>query len=185
MKKPFYKKWWVWLIAVIVLIALITPSDEEVVEEDTEPVTSDEQVETEEEKEESDPVEEEIKATIKEDNGISFGDFTVEVRDYEIYEEEGTHYLDLEIRYTNDSFPEEKSFMAANLFYVKQGESELTETSGVTDNPNSNYFYKNKVGIFAPIKFTFELDNIEDDIELYFNPNNDYEEAETITIELN
>ncbi len=53
-KKPFYKKWWVWLIAIIVIIAIATNGEEgEVVKEDvannvesSEPITTKEKEDT-------------------------------------------------------------------------------------------------------------------------------------------
>ncbi|MUK89115.1 hypothetical protein GMD78_12095 [Ornithinibacillus sp. L9] len=41
-KKPFYKKWWVWLIAVIIFIAIITPG-----EDDSETASTDDNTEVE------------------------------------------------------------------------------------------------------------------------------------------
>lgn len=116
---------------------------------------------------------------------ILFTNFTVEIKEAEIEEKEGLNFLDLEILYTNDSFTEDTAFMAAvPIFNVYQDDEELTETSSVMTDTSSNYYYKNATGIWAPIEFEFELNNLEDNIILSFT-SLDYGDPETYTIELN
>ena len=93
-KKPFYKKWWVWLIGVIVIVAIVTSDDEgKVVNEDTDAakktvatsteidnekddVTKEESVEDETEDVEKDK-EEEIEEAIEEKTAIKAGTYKV------------------------------------------------------------------------------------------------------------
>ncbi|TQR21833.1 hypothetical protein [Psychrobacillus vulpis] len=61
-KKPFYKKWWVWLIAIIFIIAIVTPQEEEVTKEKSIATSSEVKKEDKEKK-----AEEEAKAKEKAD----------------------------------------------------------------------------------------------------------------------
>lgn len=111
---------------------------------------------------------------------VSFTNFTVEIENVEIKDNK----LILETLYTNDSFDGEKSFMAAAGVDVHQNGELLEEVSGVMENPSSNYFYKNDVGIWVPVEFEYELQNETDDIEIMFVPRDWDEDPKSITITL-
>lgn len=108
---------------------------------------------------------------------VSFTNFTIEIEKAEIKDGK----LILETRYNNDSFEGEKSFMASAHVEVKQSGEVLKETSGVETDKNSNYFYKNKVGINSPLEFNYKLKNQTDDIEVTFIPT-DWDEESKSTI---
>ncbi|MEG0579510.1 MAG: DUF3862 domain-containing protein [Niameybacter sp.] len=70
-KKPFYKKWWAWVIAIIIVVAIASPSEEGTTTEDAEtPVTQP----TQKEEPVKEPVKEEPKAP-KVDPNISKAEF--------------------------------------------------------------------------------------------------------------
>lgn len=121
---------------------------------------------------------------VKLDGELLFGDFTVEMNKYKIYEENGSKFIDVSFTWTNDSFPGEKSLMSASALDAYQGEELLEEKSGVLTNLKSNYFYKNKVGIYAPIKLTYELNETEEPIKIVFVPLNDYDENQEYLIDI-
>lgn len=112
---------------------------------------------------------------------VSFTNFTIEIKKAQL--KDGKLLLDT--LYTNDSFPGEKSFMAAASLDVKQTGELLEEVSGVMSDPKSNYFYKNAVGIWAPTEFEYELVSEADDIEITIVPTDWDEESKTITVTIN
>lgn len=77
-KKPFYKKWWVWLIAIIVIIAIATNGEEgEVVKEDVANYV-----------ESSEPITTKEKEDTKADEADADGDDNVELEEAEEVQEE-------------------------------------------------------------------------------------------------
>lgn len=154
------------LLSSFVLILAACGSDEPEVKE-----TSKEKVE------ETKPTEPKLEIS---ETKVSFTDFTIEIEKAEVKDNK----LILKTRFTNDSYTEPTAFLGAAGLDVKQGEELLEEDSGVMSDPKSNYYYKNKTGINAPVEFEYELVNETDDIEVTFVPTDWDQESETITITL-
>jgi predicted Zn-dependent peptidase len=75
-KKPFYKKWWVWALAVVILVGIANSGEETATTEEEPAKTETVATKQEEPKEEPAPVEKEEKpAPPKEDPGISMEEF--------------------------------------------------------------------------------------------------------------
>lgn len=111
---------------------------------------------------------------------VSFTNYTVEIEKAEVKDGK----LLLKTRFTNDSFQEPKSMMAAGSLDVKQGGKLLDEVTGVQADPKSNYYYKNKTGINAPVEFEYELVNETDPVEITFVSSDWNEDSKTIAVTL-
>ena len=115
----------------------------------------------------------------------SFGDFTLEIRDAEVVENEDEAMFKLDVLYTNDSFTEDTSFMEAATFFVTQDDNELEEVTGVMSDPSSNYYVENTTDGETPIEFEFVLENLEDNITINVDPMNEYEGLSSYTMDPN
>jgi len=179
----------IWVIAIAFIIINVNNSDskkeDSTAEESvsTDESASDEQEANAEEEESEEPAS--VQIDLGDDSTFQFGDFSFELEEAEITEKDGEVVLKLDTLYTNDSFQDETSFMQAAIFYVKQGEEELDEVTGVMSDPNSDYYYKNDTGIWVPIEFEFELKNLEDNITINVEPMNEHEGVSVYTISLN
>ncbi|WP_077603601.1 hypothetical protein [Oceanobacillus sojae] len=179
----------IWVIAIAFIIINVNNSDskkeDSTAEESVstgESASGDQEANAEEEESEE-PAS--VQIDLGDDSTFQFGDFSFELEEAEITEKDGGAVLKLDTLYTNDSFPDETSFMQAAIFYVKQGEEDLDEVTGVMSDPNSDYYYKNDTGIWVPIEFEFELKNLEDNITINVEPMNEHEGVSVYTISLN
>ncbi len=152
LKKPFYKKWWVWVLAVILLIAIASSGDD-TTPTDTAGTDKEETVETtapakEEEKEEEkeEPKEEEKVAGVGEVVKVGGVEFTVNgsstaknVGGEYGQNAQGTYLLiDVTVKNVgNESITTDSSF-----FQLKSGEKtyDADGTAGIYANPDTNFF---------------------------------------------
>ena len=173
-KKPFYKKWWFWLIVAVVLIAIIAPTDDESEPEVTEPEeATTETVEDETETEEVIPVTEY-------DNELTFGEYTVNNIKTEINDNE----LKLMFEWINQSGKDDIPFTSVGYFDVMQGEEILKETSGAFDaGANSDILRRTDHGIISPVTLTYEIKN-DEPIEIQFGATHETDDnKESITVD--
>lgn len=160
--------------------------DDTVVEDEEIPEleTNDEIEETNDNEEESEP-EKSSEFIYEIDETFSFIDFTVELLEASYYEEDGSEFLDVRIRWWNDSFPTETSFMAAGGITPYQGEDHLEEVSGIVENVGSgNYYYEASQGISTPITFTYELISSEEEIRIVLFSYDEHDKNEEYILEI-
>lgn len=183
------------LLSVLLLSACVQYKDGEPVEQsDTESVeemgneTSDkENVEDEkkEEKNEEENVEEE-----KEDNpiivdeNIAFSDYSITIKDVELEDNEAI----VNMKFKNDSYTEDLSFIQSVIMSVYQGDNELEETSNeMMENAGSNngIYYKHSTGIYSNVDLSYELIDDTTPLTIKFTPLlSEYDESQEIEIEL-
>lgn len=116
---------------------------------------------------------------------FDFKDFSFELKEVEVVENEDGAVLKLDTLYTNDNFTEDTSFMEAATFYVTQGDNELDEVTRVMSDPSSNYYVENTTDGETPIEFEFVLENLEDNITINVDPMNEYEGLSSYTMNPN
>lgn len=179
----------------LVLLALLlvacgaeeTQENEPIEEEETEEVAA------ESEQEEPEEVEEIEEEPAEEDNTIDetleFGEFTVNMEEVNVYEEDGKTLADVSFSWLNQS-GEESTFMAISLLDAKQGDELLEEVTGAWDIMNKNssdVYFPNANGGEKKIELTYELVNEDDPITLIFAPLNDVvdEDSQEVNIDIN
>jgi len=179
-KKPFYKKTWFWVVAAIVILAIIfgeTPepternTQDEPIEEMKEPIEEDEHEEVEE------PDEEEALA-VEYDDEFLFGEFTVNEFKTEIRDNE----LKLSFYWINQSGRDDIPFTAVGYFDVLQGEAILNEISGVFDpGARSDALRRVDHGIMSPVTLIYEIEN-DEPVEASFYATSEYDDTKEILI---
>ena len=146
--------------------------DEEVVEE-----------EVEEEVEEN--VEEETEDNpIIVDENIAFSDYSITIKDVELEDNEAI----VNMKFKNDSYTEDLSFIQSVIMSVYQGDNELEETSNeMMENAGSNngIYYKHSTGIYSNVDLSYELIDDTTPLTIKFTPLlSEYDESQEIEIEL-
>lgn len=147
-----------------------------------------EEVEEVEEKEE--PVEELTPEEEIEDNpiivdeNIAFSDYSIIIKDVELEDNEAI----VNMKFKNDSYTEDLSFIQSVIMSVYQGDNELEETSNeMMENAGSNngIYYKHSTGIYSNVDLSYELIDDTTPLTIKFTPLlSEYDESQEIEIEL-
>lgn len=145
------------------------------VEEDEEVV--EEEVEEEVEKETEDN-------PIIVDENIAFSDYSITIKDVELEDNEAI----VNMKFKNDSYTEDLSFIQSVIMSVYQGDNELEETSNeMMENAGSNngIYYKHSTGIQSNVDLSYELIDDTTPLTIKFTPLlSEYDESQEIEIEL-
>lgn len=187
------------LLSVLLLSACVQYKDGEPVEQsDTESVeemeneTSDKENfedEKEEEKNEEENVEEEVEKETEDnpiivDENIAFSDYSITIKDVELEDNEAI----VNMKFKNDSYTEDLSFIQSVIMSVYQGDNELEETSNeMMENAGSNngIYYKHSTGIYSNVDLSYELIDDTTPLTIKFTPLlSEYDESQEIEIEL-
>lgn len=186
------------LLSVLLLSACVQYKDGEPVEQsDTESVeemeneTSDKENfedEKEEEKNEEN-FEEEVEEETDDnpiivDENIAFSDYSITIKDVELEDNEAI----VNMKFKNDSYTEDLSFIQSVIMSVYQGDNELEETSNeMMENAGSNngIYYKHSTGIYSNVDLSYELIDDTTPLTIKFTPLlSEYDESQEIEIEL-
>lgn len=187
------------LLSVLLLSACVQYKDGEPVEQsDTESVeemeneTSDKENfedEKEEEKNEEENVEENVEEETEDnpiivDENIAFSDYSITIKDVELEDNEAI----VNMKFKNDSYTEDLSFIQSVIMAVYQGDNELEETSNeMMENAGSNngIYYKHSTGIYSNVDLSYELIDDTTPLTIKFTPLlSEYDESQEIEIEL-
>ena len=187
------------LSSVLLLSACVQYKDGEPVEQsDTESVeemeneTSDKENfedEKEEEKNEEENVEENVEEETEDnpiivDENIAFSDYSITIKDVELEDNEAI----VNMKFKNDSYTEDLSFIQSVIMSVYQGDNELEETSNeMMENAGSNngIYYKHSTGIYSNVDLSYELIDDTTPLTIKFTPLlSEYDESQEIEIEL-
>ena len=191
------------LSSVLLLSACVQYKDGEPVEQsDTESVeemeneTSDKENfedEKEEEKNEGKNEEENVEENVEEetednpiivDENIAFSDYSITIKDVELEDNEAI----VNMKFKNDSYTEDLSFIQSVIMSVYQGDNELEETSNeMMENAGSNngIYYKHSTGIYSNVDLSYELIDDTTPLTIKFTPLlSEYDESQEIEIEL-
>ena len=146
--------------------------DEEVVEEEVE---EDVEEDVEEETEDN---------PIIVDENIAFSDYSITIKDVELEDNEAI----VNMKFKNDSYTEDLSFIQSVIMSVYQGDNELEETSNeMMENAGSNngIYYKHSTGIYSNVDLSYELIDDTTPLTIKFTPLlSEYDESQEIEIEL-
>lgn len=170
-KKPFYKRWWFWVIVAVILIAIASPNSEKDNEAkpETEEVATDEETKNEEaenEDEEDEPI------IIEVDEEVTSVDYTAKVQRVKISDDILTVVFDWE----NQSDWDPAHFPLLGYVEVKQND-ELLEQVGDLDRQNKQI----KQGQFDVYDLEYELiDDSDVTIRIVSTNENDGSEGEII-----
>lgn len=187
------------LLSVLLLSACVQYKDGEPVEQsDTESVeemeneTSDKENfedEKEEEKNEGKNEEENVEEETEDnpiivDENIAFSDYSITIKDVELEDNEAI----VNMKFKNDSYTEDLSFIQSVIMSVYQGDNELEETSNeMMENAGSNngIYYKHSTGIYSNVDLSYELIDDTTPLTIKFTPLlSEYDESQEIEIEL-
>ena len=187
------------LSSVLLLSACVQYKDGEPVEQsDTESVeemeneTSDKENfedEKEEEKNEEENIEENVEEETEDnpiivDENIAFSDYSITIKDVELEDNEAI----VNMKFKNDSYTEDLSFIQSVIMSVYQGDNELEETSNeMMENAGSNngIYYKHSTGIYSNVDLSYELIDDTTPLTIKFTPLlSEYDESQEIEIEL-
>ena len=187
------------LLSVLLLSACVQYKDGEPVEQsDTESVeemeneTSDKENfedEKEEEKNEEENIEENVEEETEDnpiivDENIAFSDYSITIKDVELEDNEAI----VNMKFKNDSYTEDLSFIQSVIMSVYQGDNELEETSNeMMENAGSNngIYYKHSTGIYSNVDLSYELIDDTTPLKIKFTPLlSEYDESQEIEIEL-
>lgn len=195
-KKPFYKKWWIWLIAffaVLTIYGAITGVEQARDDVDNaenvngaEDKTNDE--ETVETEENTDSTEEEsaesegIQSVTEHDEVFTFGEFTVDSIETEIEDNE----LTFKFQWINQSGKGATPYTAVGFVDVHQGDEILDEISGAYEPSNqSSILGTNHDGGRLPVTMVYEIVS-EEPIRIVFGAMHEIDNStEELIIELN
>ena len=152
-----------------------------------EPVEEEDSIEDEkeEEKNEEENVEEETEDNpIIVDENIAFSDYSITIKDVELEDNEAI----VNMKFKNDSYTEDLSFIQSVIMSVYQGDNELEETSNeMMENAGSNngIYYKHSTGISSNVDLSYELIDDTTPLTIKFTPLlSEYDESQEIEIEL-
>lgn len=187
------------LLSVLLLSACVQYKDGEPVEQsDTESVEEMEnepsdkenfEDEKEEEKNEEENVEENVEEETEDkpiivDENIAFSDYSITIKDVELEDNEAI----VNMKFKNDSYTEDLSFIQSVIMSVYQGDNELEETSNeMMENAGSNngIYYKHSTGIYSNVDLSYELIDDTTPLTIKFTPLlSEYDESQEIEIEL-
>ena len=92
------------------------------------------------------------------------------------------------MKFKNDSYTEDLSFIQSVIIAVYQGDNELEETSNeMMGNAGSNngIYYKHSTGIYSNVDLSYELIDDTTPLTIKFTPLlSEYDESQEIEIEL-
>ncbi len=114
---------------------------------------------------------------------LAFQNFKVTINEVSVYEKDGKSYIDLPIKWLNQSFEDKTTFLAATAMDVKQGDKLLNEANNAWSDKQSDVHSTNAVGGEWKVKLTYELTNLNDDVDVTFVPMSG-EESQSITIKI-
>ena len=141
------------------------------------------EVEEEENVEENVEEETEDKPIIVDEN-IAFSDYSITIKDVELEDNEAI----VNMKFKNDSYTEDLSFIQSVIMSVYQGDNELEETSNeMMENAGSNngIYYKHSTGIYSNVDLSYELIDDTTPLTIKFTPLlSEYDESQEIEIEL-
>ena len=141
------------------------------------------EVEEEENVEENVEEETEDKPIIVDEN-IAFSDYSITIKDVELEDNEAI----VNMKFKNDSYTEDLSFIQSVIMSVYQGDNELEETSNeMMENAGSNngIYYKHSTGIYSNVDLSYELIDVTTPLTIKFTPLlSEYDESQEIEIEL-
>jgi|SRR5690625_4756066 len=194
MKKPIYKKWWVWVIAFFAVLTVygaitgVNQAKDQIAEEETnkEDIEVDEEKQEEEvEKEVPEPEEEtEDSGIIEVDEQLTFAEFTVDFEQVEIEDDKAV----ITFKWLNQAGDGKQFFFALSGIDVAQSDDILDETSGAYDAENKNtsdIYFPNAENGETKVTLEYELKDKETPIDITFVPYNDYgEDSQKVTIEI-
>lgn len=120
---------------------------------------------------------------IKVNEELAFQNFKVTVNEVNVYEKDGKNYIDLPIKWLNQSFEDKTTFLAATSMDVKQGEKLLNEANDAWSDKQSDVYSTNAVGGEWKVKLTYELTNLDDDVDVTFVPMSG-EESQSVAIKI-
>jgi len=185
-EKPFYKKWWFILIAVLIFGFIVGITSEDV-EKDTQKEAQSK--EKKEQKDSSDNKKTEKKQKVSKpkkktfkksfDDELVFAEYAVD----EIKVEIKDNTLILEFDWMNQSGIDDKHFTSLGYFDVMQGDASLDEISDAYDPlGNNNILRKIKSGVTLNTITEYKIKN-DKPIEIKFGATNEYDNTkESITI---
>ena len=141
------------------------------------------------EKEEEENVEENVEEETEDkpiivDENIAFSDYSITIKDVELEDNEAI----VNMKFKNDSYTEDLSFIQSVIMSVYQGDNELEETSNeMMENAGSNngIYYKHSTGIYSNVDLSYELIDDTTPLTIKFTPLlSEYDESQEIEIEL-
>ena len=155
------------------------------VEEPAEEPAEEPEKEVEEEENVEENVEEETEdKPIIVDENIAFSDYSITIKDVELEDNEAI----VNMKFKNDSYTEDLSFIQSVIMSVYQGDNELEETSNeMMENAGSNngIYYKHSTGIYSNVDLSYELIDVTTPLTIKFTPLlSEYDESQEIEIEL-
>ena len=119
-----------------------------------------------------------------EDENIAFSDYSIIIKDVELEDNEAI----VNMKFKNDSYTEDLSFIQSVIMSVYQGDNELEETSNeMMENAGSNngIYYKHSTGIYSNVDLSYELIDDTTPLTIKFTPLlSEYDESQEIEIEL-
>ena len=145
--------------------------------------------EPEKEVEEEENVEENVEEETEDnpiivDENIAFSDYSITIKDVELEDNEAI----VNMKFKNDSYTEDLSFIQSVIMSVYQGDNELEETSNeMMENAGSNngIYYKHSTGIYSNVDLSYELIDVTTPLTIKFTPLlSEYDESQEIEIEL-
>lgn len=188
-KKPIYKKWWFWVIAVLAVLTIygaiegVNQAKEQIIEEETtkEVVEEAEPEEDSETNEHETEEPEEEQNEIEHDEKFTFGEFTVENMVTELDSDE----LTFKFHWINQSGKDKSPFTALGYVDVLQGDEILDEISGAYDAGNkTGILFKNANGGSHSVTLVYELVN-DEPIQVRFGATHEMDETkEELIIEI-
>lgn len=118
------------------------------------------------------------------DENIAFSDYSITIKDVELEDNEAI----VNMKFKNDSYTEDLSFIQSVIMSVYQGDNELEETSNeMMENAGSNngIYYKHSTGIYSNVDLSYELIDDTTPLTIKFTPLlSEYDESQEIEIEL-
>ena len=189
-KKPFYKKVWFWLIAVIVIVFIGSILDGEdtasdIRGDDSSEASSEKEVKKEEKKEEPKKNEKEqriSKIKFKKNDMISFVDSSVKPRQIEVKEKDGKRLVTFNYDWVNDSIGEKAAYSFSGLsMRALQNEDQLEEPDA---EPEFGYDYKIPKGSEVGLTFEFYVVDVSDPIIISIESIDDNDHNKEIKVNL-
>lgn len=178
-KKPVHKRWWFWVIGIIVVVSwIINSADEEQTNEQTQEINIKQEEQTDEPKEEKEESKQEKtkEKVIELGEEIPFVDFTAKIQRIKINDNTLTIVLD----WTNQSEYEQAHFSLLAGIDVYQDEETLEMTKG--EERLLKRIPKNQ---FDVVDLEYKLKDNETPVRVRIIPTNEYDEPKETTIEIN
>lgn len=193
-KLPIFKKWWFWVILVVVIFGPIfsamddedeatNEENKEVQQEEQKEVSNEQEDKEGEEKKEDEP--KKLDKKIELDDELLFVNFNIYMDEARIYEEDGKVYMDLSFDWLNTSFEDSTTFMRAAAIDVHQGDQLLEEITDAYNDKKSDVYFPNAVGGKTGVDLTYELVDSESELKIVFVPWDQYDDSKELIININ